>query len=114
MPVPNQPAAIKVLWYARWHSWPWSAPLPKYGGSCVIGTMASAFITTDGVTISVTARNATSKVCASGWFMQSVPVRFHRYAVESRRNASTPRLASRNIASAISPNTAGLLQFKSH
>ncbi|MNU05815.1 hypothetical protein D3C72_2507590 [compost metagenome] len=70
--------------------------------------MASALSSTPGATMAAMARNACSRLWASGWFMQSVPSRFHRKAVESRRNTSIPLLARPSMAPAMAAKTAGL------
>jgi hypothetical protein len=45
--------------------------------------------------------------CTSGWFWQSVPMRFHRNAIASRRRHSTPWLARKQTISANSHRTSG-------
>ena len=61
-----------------------------------------------------TARSAWVTACTSGWFWQSVPMRFHRNAMASRRRHSTPWLARKQTISANSQRTSGLSQARSH
>ena len=70
--------------------------------------MASALKTVAGAATASSARNAWRRAWASGWFSQSVPMRFHRNGTASSRRTSTPWLASRPITASISANTTGL------
>ena len=70
--------------------------------------MASALRTRPGAASRVSARKARSSACASGWFWQSVPIRFHKNGAASTRSTSTPRLARANIVPSMARNTAGL------
>jgi hypothetical protein len=61
-----------------------------------------------GVGVGVGARNACRSRWASGWFWQSVPIRFHRNGTASSRSTSMPRLARASIVPSMARNTAGL------
>ena len=76
--------------------------------------MASSRWITAGAAIRVTARSACNSMCTSGSDWQRVPIRFHMKATASNRSTSTPRLARFSITAAMSRNTAGLAQFRSH
>ncbi len=69
--------------------------------------MASAFSSTPGATMSTNARSTWTMRCASGWFWQSVPSRFHVKATASRRRTSMPMLARASMVSSISTSTSG-------
>ena len=55
-----------------------------------------------------TVRSARVSSCTSGWFWQSVPIRFQMKAIASRRSTSTPRLARPRMMSAYSHEHVGV------
>ena len=105
---------MSELWYARSLTCPTYGPIPRYWIKSRGPTMASALKTKAGAAIRARARKTDVRACTSGWFWQSVPIRFQVKAMASSRSTSTPRLARNKMMSTYSPSTAGLDQLTSH
>ncbi|AXJ96137.1 hypothetical protein DM480_12130 [Sphingomonas sp. FARSPH] len=85
--------------------------LASRGSPLLARMIASALSGVAGRAMSSTARNARAMKCDWGRLRPSVPACFQRRAMESRRNASNPWLASRSIVPIIASM---ITQLRSH